>query len=60
MQDLYYENYETLMREFREGVNKYIYYVQGSEDSIFLRSQFSLNWFIKSPLLQTKLKQPFL
>ena len=49
MQDLYTENYKTLMREIKEDLNGEIYYVKGSEDSIVKMSVLSKLTYIFNP-----------
>lgn len=44
MQELYTENYKTLMREIKEDLNKVICYVHDSEDSILLTCQIFQNY----------------
>lgn len=55
MTDLYTENYKILLKEIKGDPNNWgIYIVDGVEDSILLRCQFSLNYCINSLQLQSK------
>lgn len=55
MTDLYTENYKILLKEIKGDPNNWgIYTVDGVEDSILLRCQFSLNYCINSLQFQSK------
>ena len=45
-QDLYEENYKTLMKEIKELKFGELFHVHGQEDSILSRCQFFLTWQI--------------
>lgn len=49
-----YKNYNKLLIEINEDINKMIYYVYGLEDSILLRYQLFSNRFIDSTKSQSK------